>query len=60
MPKQEKPGDEIKLSKSDEAALDSACDEVGAKALAELGISPARIRELQAMPPGERATKPAK
>ena len=48
--------DEIELTPEDDAALDAACDEVGAAALRELGCSEERIREIQAMRPvGDQA-----
>lgn len=44
--------DEIELTPEEDAALDAACDDVGAAALRELGCSEERIREIQAMRPG--------
>jgi hypothetical protein len=49
--------DEIDLTPKEDAALDAACDEVGREALAELGLSPAEIHELQAQRPSQKETR---
>ena len=47
----------FKLTAGDEKALDDACDKVGAEALAELGLSPQDIREMQARKLGDPVKK---